>query len=100
MIDATILKNGKLKLILSGGDDIDGQVLKLLNGATCRLVADNYKLGDKNLAGCLMIEVETGKSCKAVDIDYEQAEKATLEDAYQTKKVADIMKQANENRKD
>jgi hypothetical protein len=58
MITGTTLKNGTLKLILTGSDEIDQAVLKQLNGATCRVITDNLRLGDKNIAGGLIIETE------------------------------------------
>lgn len=58
MIEGTILKNGSLRILLEGTDEIDEQVLKQLDGATCRLVTENFSLGKKNIAGCLMIQVE------------------------------------------
>jgi hypothetical protein len=56
MIHGTILKNGNIKLILTGTDDIDIAVLKQLNGATCKLITDNLKLGDKSISNGLIIE--------------------------------------------
>ena len=61
MITGTTLKNGSLRLILTGSDSIDEQVLKELDGATCRFVSDNLKLVDKNLTGALILMVEIEK---------------------------------------
>lgn len=61
MITGTILKNGSLKLIVTGSDEIDTAVLKQLNGATCTLITDNLRLGDKSISGGLIIEVNEKK---------------------------------------
>ncbi len=61
MITGTILKNEILKLIVTGSDEIDLAVLKQLNGATCTLITDNLRLGDKSISGGLIIEVNEKK---------------------------------------
>lgn len=58
MITGTIIKNGTLKLVLTGSDEIDVAVLKQLNGARRTLITDNLRLGDKNISGGLIIENE------------------------------------------
>lgn len=60
MITGTTLKNGSLRVILTGSDSIDEAVLKQLEGATCKFVTENLKLVDKNLTGALIIEVQKG----------------------------------------
>lgn len=57
MIDATIIKNGTIKLILTGSDNIDTECLKMLNGATCKLITDNLKVGDKSISNGLILEM-------------------------------------------
>jgi hypothetical protein len=57
MIHGTILKNGTLRLILTGTDSVEDDCLKQLDGATVNFVSDNLKLLDKNLAGALVLEV-------------------------------------------
>jgi len=59
MIEGTTIKNGTLKLILTGTDEIDREILKKLNGATCKLVSDNFKVGDRSIAEGLLIELVT-----------------------------------------
>lgn len=61
MITGTILKNGTLKLIVTGSDEVDMAVLKQLNGATCTLITENLRLVDKNISGGLIIEVNEKK---------------------------------------
>jgi len=39
MITGTILKNGTLKLVISGSDAFDEEILKQLDGATVKFVA-------------------------------------------------------------
>jgi hypothetical protein len=56
MITGTVIKNGVIKIILTGSDDIDIAILKTLNGATCTVIADNFRLGDKSIAGGLIIQ--------------------------------------------
>lgn len=56
-IQGTTIKNGTLRLILTGSDGIDEEVLKQLDGATVKFVSDNLKLFDKNLTGALVLEV-------------------------------------------
>lgn len=56
MITGTIVKNGKLSIIITGGDDLDMAALKQLDGAVCRLITDNYKLGEKSISGGLILE--------------------------------------------
>lgn len=56
MITGTILKNGTIRLILTGSDEIDAAILKQLNGATARLITDNVRLEDKLLTGALILE--------------------------------------------
>lgn len=56
MITGTIVKGAKLRLILEGTDEIDSSVLEQLNGATCTLITDNLRLGDKNISGGIIIE--------------------------------------------
>lgn len=58
MIEGTIIKDGILKLILTGSDEIDNACLKQLNGATCKIISDNLRVGDKLIANGLMIELE------------------------------------------
>lgn len=58
MIEGIIVKNGTTKLIVVGSDSIDQEVLKSLNGATCKVIQDNYRLGDKLITGGLIIELE------------------------------------------
>jgi hypothetical protein len=57
MIEGTIVKNGKIRLIITGTDSIDTEILKQLDGATCRLISENYKLGDKSISNGLLIEI-------------------------------------------
>lgn len=58
MIQGTILKNGTLKLVISGSDNFDEEVLKQLDGATVRFVAatDNMRLLERTLTGALILE--------------------------------------------
>lgn len=56
MIEGVTIKNGTIKLVLTGSDPIDEEILKTLNGATCRLISDNYRVGDKSITGGLIIE--------------------------------------------
>jgi len=56
MIVGTILKNGNIKLILTGTDDIDTAILKALGNGHCKLITENFRLGDKSITGGLMIE--------------------------------------------
>jgi hypothetical protein len=56
-IQGTLIKNGSLRLILTGSDGIDEEALKQLDGATVRFVSENVKLFDKNLTGALILEV-------------------------------------------
>lgn len=63
-IQGTLIKNGSLRLILTGSDGIDEEALKQLDGATVKFVSDNLKLFDKNLAGALVLEVVTPKNKK------------------------------------
>ena len=58
MITGTIIKNGVLRLILTGTDEIDTAALKQLNGAKCTLITENLRLGDKTISGGLLIEVQ------------------------------------------
>jgi hypothetical protein len=57
MIQGTILKNGVLRLLLTGSDSMDEDCLKQLDGATVKFVSENLKLFDKNLTGALVLEV-------------------------------------------
>lgn len=57
-IQVTTIKNGTLRLVLSATDEIDEATLKQLNGARARLVTDNIRILDKNVAGALIIELE------------------------------------------
>jgi len=61
MIVGTTIKNGTLKLILTGNDEIDREVLKKLNGAKCTLVTDNLRVGDRSITEGLLIEVEADR---------------------------------------
>lgn len=56
MITGTILKNGDIKLVITGSDEIDIAVLKQLNGATCKVITDNLRIGDKSISGGLIIQ--------------------------------------------
>ena len=56
-IQGTTIKNGTLRLVLTGSDVIDEEVLKQLDGATVKFVSENLKLFDKNLTGALVLEV-------------------------------------------
>lgn len=58
MITGTILKGEDLKVVLVGTDEIDQSVLKQLNGATCTLITDNLRIGDKTISGGILIEVQ------------------------------------------
>jgi hypothetical protein len=57
-IQATIIKNGTTRLILTGTDGIDNEVLKQLDGATVKFVSDNLKIFDKNISGGLVLEMQ------------------------------------------
>ena len=59
MITGTILKNGDIKLVITGSDEIDLAVLKQLNGATCKVITDNLRIGDKSISGGLIIQAAT-----------------------------------------
>lgn len=61
MIEGTILKNGKIRLVITGSDDIDKALLKQLNGAKCTIITDNFRLGDRSITDGLMIEAEVEK---------------------------------------
>ena len=66
MITGTILKNGNIKLILTGTDDIDTAILKALGNGHCKLITENFRLGDKIITGGLMIEqIPEDKSVKS-----------------------------------
>lgn len=56
MIKGIGVSNGKIRLILVPGDDLDVEILKALDGATCKLVTDNVKVYDQNVATGLIIE--------------------------------------------
>lgn len=56
-IQGTTIKNGTLRLVLTGSDGIDEEVLKQLDGATVKFVSENLKLFEKNLTGALVLEV-------------------------------------------
>ena len=58
MNHGTIIKNGTIKLVLTGTDEIDNAVLKQLQGATVSLITDNLRIGDKNISGGLILETE------------------------------------------
>lgn len=58
MIHGTIIKNGTIKLVLTGSDEIDMAVLKQLHGATVSIITDNLRIGDKNISGGLILETE------------------------------------------
>ncbi len=62
MITGTILKNGDVKLILTGTDEIDNAVLKRLNGATVSLITDNMRIGEKAITHGLIIVAPSTKS--------------------------------------
>ena len=55
------MKNGIIKLFLTGTDSIDEAILKELNGATCKLVTENFRLGDKSITGALILEKTVDK---------------------------------------
>jgi len=57
MIKGTIVKNGKLRLILTGEDALDKEALKLLDGATVITIKDNLKVFDYTVAEGLILEV-------------------------------------------
>lgn len=56
MIHGTIIKNGTIKLVLTGTDEIDMAVLKQLDGATVSTITDNLRIGDKHISGGLILE--------------------------------------------
>jgi len=62
MIQGTIIKNGTLRLVLTGSDGVDEEVLKQLDGATVKFVSDNLKLFDRNVSGGLILEILLNKS--------------------------------------
>jgi len=74
MIQGTILKNGKLRLILTGSDDMDLQALKQLNGSRVTFVEDNLKLFDKSLSGALILEPDDAKKLSNVPTDSPNAQ--------------------------
>lgn len=61
MIEGTIIKNGDLKLVLTGTDEIDIAVLKQLNGMSCTLITDNLRVGDRSVTNGLIIELKKEK---------------------------------------
>jgi len=56
MITGTTIKDGTVRLILTGTDEIDNAVLKALSNGRCKLVSENYRMGDKSITGGLLIE--------------------------------------------
>jgi hypothetical protein len=62
MIHGTIIKNGVLRLVLTGTDSIDEETLKQLNGAKVSFVSDNLRLFDKSLSGALILEQDDHKT--------------------------------------
>jgi hypothetical protein len=66
MITGTIIKNGTIKLVLTGSDEIDAAVLKQLNGATVTVITDNLRIGDHNISGGLIITQENERKTKPV----------------------------------
>lgn len=60
-IQGTAIKNRTLRLILTGSDTIDEEMLKQLEGATAHFVTENIRLVDKNLTGALILEVKQEK---------------------------------------
>lgn len=56
MIEGTIIKNGKIKLVIYGTDEIDEAILKQLSNAKVTLSIENMRLGDKNIVTSLTIE--------------------------------------------
>jgi hypothetical protein len=65
MIHGTIIKNGTIKLVLTGTDEIDMAVLKQLDGATVSTITDNLRIGDKHISGGLILETIHNKRADA-----------------------------------
>ena len=59
MITGIILKDNTLRLVLTGNDEMELAVLKALNGATCTLVTDNLRIGDRNITNALIVGINT-----------------------------------------
>lgn len=59
MIKGITVSNGKTRLILVPENDVDKEVLKILDGATCKLITDNVKVFDQNVTAGLLIESTT-----------------------------------------
>lgn len=74
MIQGTIIKNGKLRLILTGSDDMDLQALKQLNGSRVVFVEDNLKLFDKSLSGALILEPDDSQKFSSIHQNSPNAE--------------------------
>lgn len=58
MIRVISVKNGKLRLILTGDDAIDKETLKMADGATCKVIRDNLKVFDQSVSEGLVIEID------------------------------------------
>lgn len=58
MIKGTAVKNGKLRLVLTGEDDIDKAALKALDGATAKTIKDNLRIFDYTVAEGLVLEID------------------------------------------
>lgn len=61
MIKGITVSNGKTRVILTAETDLDKEVLKLLDGATCKLVTENLRVFEQNVAEGIVIEVDPNK---------------------------------------
>jgi hypothetical protein len=56
MITGITIKNGIIRLILTGSDEIDREVLKRLQGGKVTFVSENLRVGETLITGGLVIE--------------------------------------------
>lgn len=61
MITGITVKNGKLRIILVGEDEIDKAALKAMDGATVKAIKDNYRVGEMSIADGVVIEIDPPK---------------------------------------
>ena len=64
MIKGTVVKADTIKLVLSGTDNIDNELLKALNGGKARVITDPIKLPDGDITTGIIIEMERDKTNK------------------------------------
>lgn len=72
MVKGTIVKNGKLRLILQGTDNLDKEALRMLGGSTARIITDPLKFPEGTIPEGLVLEIDNPSAASVTPVKEEE----------------------------